>query len=237
MPPLKISPIIRYPIMRNREHRWIRGLGAVVITLVLGMAITPAEVRSAAELADLPRLADSGEFSRVLNVLRTDPQDEPATAKLIQELESYEQHQLAHSARRQELFQQTIEKMRQLSAEGKLEDALVSAVDAHGLADDPEAMLHQEDVQSLVTLTEAAAADAEQRGDWLEVLNLYRLLNLLFDDFASYRPHVNRAAKHVRALRIYAPQTLEALYVGSLRTARGREAGQPSRYSAMAGKV
>ena len=199
-------------MMNNSGHHWIRGLIAVVVVMVLGMAFTPTEVRSANEVADLPRLAESGEFSEVLNRLRSDAHEDLATTSLIQDLESFEKHQEAHSAERQELFKQTIEKMRQLASQQKLDDALISAVDAHGLAEDPVAMLQLDDVRSLVAQTEAAANEAQEQGDWVEALNLYRLLNLLHDDFASYRPHVNRAARHVRALRIYAPNTLEKLY-------------------------
>ncbi len=162
----------------------------------------------------LPHLAATGQFTQVLSLLKANPDDSdiPAVSTLINELERYQQHDAKRLTERREAYEKSIEEMVAKTEEGELEDALISAVDAHSLAQSPEQMLADPRTELLVTRTETAAAQAEQDGDWIEALNLYRALDLLYDDMATYRHQVKRASAHLRVLRLYAPERLAKLY-------------------------
>ncbi len=62
-----------------------------------------------------------------------------------------------------------------------------SRIEAHGLTDRKDAFLHDPRVMAAVRDAEHAAIEAERAGDWVEAMSLYRDLDLLFDDYATYR--------------------------------------------------
>ena len=68
---------------------------------------------------------------------------------------------------------------------GAIEDALVAAIEAHGLADEGAAFLAEPRVRELIDLAERTATAAEEAGDWVQALSVYRLLDLLYDDRAT----------------------------------------------------
>ena len=155
-----------------------------------------------------------GRFDQVLALLKDRDGDvAPPVASLISDLERFQRHETDRTADRLEAYDKAIEDMAQQMADGKIDDALASAISAHGMAADPDAMLLTDKVQELIELTDTTAHKAESKNDWLEALTLYRALDLLFDDSASYRGRVKRAGQHLRVLRLYVPKRLEELYL------------------------
>mgnify|MGYP005845986451 CR=1 FL=1 len=166
-----------------------------------------------APAADLPRLAEAGDFGQVAATLKADDARaaDPAVAALLREIDRYEAAAAERTKERQEAIDKARGRMNEAAAKGRLLEAVFATIDAHSLSTDKPAFLAEPAVAELVRKVEDEAKRAEDTGDWLEALNFYRALNLLFDDHGHYRDATRRAAKHVRVLRYYAPKELERL--------------------------
>ena len=209
-----------------------------LILLTLAVAVVPARSEQDPALA-AQRLADHalhGDFAGVLQLLESQPPAHitPASRELAFEIRRYQEHTQAHAVAKQEAFDQALAKVSTEFAAGKVEEALIAAIEAHSLAEDPHALLETPAVLKVVVEAKQQALGAERTGDWVEALNLYRELDLLFDDYRTYREPVKRTAKHVRVLQLYAPQALEALY---LRRAKARGDQEPTRIEPEAWQV
>lgn len=188
--------------------------GTFLLPQALADGAATAQVAQADLAADLPHLANSGRFSEVLSLLKTGnlPADQPAVHSLIEDLERYQANEQQRNEKRKAAYEEALDKAQQAIDNDKLEDALVAAIDAHGLAVDKADVLANPLVKQLVQQGERAAIQAEQDNDWVHALSLYRLLDLLYDDYATYHDHVKQAGRHVRVLQLYAPKRLETLY-------------------------
>lgn len=93
----------------------------------------------------------------------------------------------------------------------EFEEALQSANELMELAEDRETFLTGADISSLTEKAERAAAQAETDEDWLESLELYNWLNLLYDVERRYEKDVERAAQRLTMLRMYAPEKLHEM--------------------------
>lgn len=211
--------------LRKRHPRLVLVASALVMVATVRTWAQP--VALGGELVELPYLAASGRFDRILSLLKSgQPADpNPRVAALIQDLELYEKHRSEHTSQRVDAYKASLEEMVEHMGDGQLEQALAAAIDAHGLAPDPAAMLGDPQTVELVKQAEVAAQAAESQDDWVQALTLYRALDLLFDDLASYRQHVKRAGHHLRVLRLYTPQRLNQLYA-SRASRLGKEAPQ-----------
>lgn len=197
----------------HRSRGWAL-LTAVVLTALLFTGISEAETPPSLSISHLPRLAEDGQFERVLNRLKKDPlgQEDPRALSLIKDLERFQRHAADQSDQREEAYHVALEGMSKLKEDGDLEEALLRAVEAQGLSDDPSVMVNNPQVQQLSRRADAAARAAAKVGDWVETLNLYRLLDLLHEESYRYRDKMRDAARHVRVLRLYAPVQLQKLY-------------------------
>ena len=119
----------------------------------------------------------------------------------------------AHSEEKHASYLEELAQMNERVAEGRLEDAVIHAVDAHSLASDKHVMLQRADVSKLVLSTLQDAQEAEQQQDWVEAAALYRALDLLYEDTSTYREDLKRVGQHLRVLSLYTPQILHDLYV------------------------
>jgi len=191
-------------------------IAVTILAVVITPAWTLAKTQTAVTIsfAQLPSLAEAGEFDRLLALLKSDSRSEQdgPVASLVKDLEQYKQHAATRAAQQQEAYEKALDSMAQHAKEDQLEKALASAIDAHDLAVDPETMLNNPLVKDLITQAKTAAAAADANAEWMEAITLYRELDLLFDDFSSYREKVKRAGKHLRILRLYAPKRLKQLY-------------------------
>ncbi|MEX0654121.1 MAG: S41 family peptidase [Phycisphaeraceae bacterium] len=207
----------------------------LVLTLALVMAVTTAltPARSAwangpaVDASALPELAETGAFDTLLEQLQNGEfagDDNARVASLIADLERHREHQVDRTAERQAAFDEAHTQARDELADGDVEDALVAAIEAHGLAEDGHDYLARDSVQALVRQAEQSATDAVEQGDWVQALTVYRLLDLLYDDRNTYRDPLKTAGKHVRVLQVYAPERLRELH--EARQARRKEAEQ-----------
>jgi len=178
------------------------------------MADQPAPAAAPAAVADLSKLAEQGRFEQVLAALHADKAAAADTqaGELTKEIQSFEQHHAALADKRHEAYQKAMDKMAVAVKADKLDEAIVAAVEAHGLADDPAATLELPEVSALVKQAEQTIAAAQTDHDWLEALNLYRLLDLLNEDSPRYRSQIKECERHVRVLRLYAPAEFSRLY-------------------------
>ena len=96
--------------------------------------------------------------------------------------------------------------------DGRLEDALVAAIDAHSLAEDKDAFLQKQEVRLIVERAENKAQNAVDNQNWVEALSLYRLLDLLHEDQRLYTDRSVATAKHLRVMQVYVPEQLQELY-------------------------
>lgn len=174
-------------------------------------ADSPA-IAPAASPDEISRLAEQGRFDQVLAKLQS---PDIATAEgvptLAKEVEAYNAARDAQNAARRKDFDRVVVRMNRQADAGRYEDAVISAVEAASLSDDAAKFRSDAHVVALLKKTEAAAEAAEKAGDWVEALNLYRALDLLFDDYATYHTHAKKASRHLRVLRIYTPDRLEVL--------------------------
>ena len=207
--------------------------GSVAAALLLGLSLVPAcraeppptraqdtvaaataGTTSHAAAAHLQHLAETGRFDEVLTRLKSDyvAFQTPPVTDLIHALEAFDESESKRNQAREDEFAKALEKVRTELAADNSEEALIAAIDAHSLASNPQDVLTDEAVKSAVGQAEARARSAEDKGDWVEALSMYRALDLLYDDYATYRNDVKRVAKHVQVLQLYVPNKLRELY-------------------------
>lgn len=205
--------------MKNRTI-WSLAISFILslawLTLPLGadeLLSAPAPSIEPVPADQLSSLADAGQFSRLLLSLKaTDPgRAGPELTSLIRDLEHYQAHRSEQSAKQQEAYSKAYETMNKQARAGKLEEAIFSALLARDLSTDKASFLRDEKVADLIKQVEAVARQAQDGGDWVEALSLYRSLDDLFDDYATFHKQVKTAAKHLRLLRLYAPEVLQKL--------------------------
>lgn len=199
----------------SRRTRYAVTLRIITALLAITAAVAAPVAAQTLSAADLTGMAESGRFDQLLHMLDRQAAAAPPDPRLSALLESLAAHQRNTAGQRDArlaAYTQALAEMDQFLGESRLEDALRSAIEANGLADDPPAMLDSPAVQSLVRDAEAQAAQAADAGQWLDALNIYRGLYYLFDDRAHYRDQVRHAERHVRLLRLYAPEHLKTLY-------------------------
>jgi len=178
-------------------------------------AVTSEQQPFSATAAALAVHARAGDFDRVLRALQTAPKNiqDPRVPELIRSLSRFQTNTRKHAEQRQAEMLQQLTEMNQSREAGELEDAVIKAVDAHGLAADKEAFLARDDVKALVADTLDAAQAAEKEQNWIEAAALFRALDLLFENEVTYRDPLRRVTKHLRVLSIYAPMHLHEMSV------------------------
>lgn len=209
--------------------RWMDPRGALLALATAAVIIGASGTLSAADTAapnpllELTQLAEKGQFNQVLSLLKSQQPNhsKAGVAGLVEDLEHYQKSETERTSKRAEAYQKALDEMALQMKEVALEKALASAIDARGLSTDPKATLQEPSVKDLVEKSQTAAREAEGKSDWVEALSLYRSLDLLFDDPSLYRGDIKRIGQHLRLLRLYAPQQLEALY-----TARAKRLGK-----------
>jgi len=177
---------------------------------------------------ELGVMAEVGRFDDVLTRLKeadlasTDEQ----AAQLVHWLERYNEHVAHYASRKLQTHEEALKKMAESVEADKLDEAIVYAVEAHATATDPEQFLEGEQIRELVSSVETRAIEDESEGQWLEAMSLYRRLNLLFDPREPYRSQVKRLEQQVRVLRIYAPETLNQMFLEAAKK-NGNEDAKP----------
>ncbi len=164
------------------------------------------------DTADLDRLAREGRFDEVLGRLKSDDHpSSPALGELVANLQRYQSNQTQREDQRLDAFEQSLADVRTQVEANDLEEAIVSAIEAHSVADEPLLVLKNPAVVDLVTKTEIAAKQAELEEDWVEAAVLFGRLNLLYENETRFREDVKRVGSHLRVLALYHPEALREL--------------------------
>ncbi|MEM8781456.1 MAG: S41 family peptidase [Planctomycetota bacterium] len=185
-----------------------------------GDAALPVDPRLAAKTDPLPGvdatppfrdLADAGRFDDLLEAIRLDPvaTQEAQTLGLIDSLRRHHRNRVEADRARRLAFESAKAKAAEKLEEGELYEAIIDAIEAHSLADEPEVFLHDPLVVELTRRMEIDAKQAELDGDWLEASLHYDKLELLYEDQRLYLDDMDRVGRHIRALNIYHPEYLE----------------------------
>ncbi len=194
----------------------VGALLAATLAAFLALATPPAPHAEAAPAVaiNLDNLAELGQFDELLEQLKTTgaAEDDDAVQSLVSDLERYQRNHAKRTQQKREAFDKATAELEEHIDSDDLEKALIAAVRSHGLAEESQAFLGDLRVVKLVDQTLTKAQQAEQNDDWLEALALYRALDLLYEDTNAYQDDVDRAARHVRVLQLYAPKRLQELY-------------------------
>ncbi len=158
------------------------------------------------------KLADEGRFDDLLAAIRLDPvaSDEAEQLGLIDSLERYRRNRVEADRARRLAFERARRSAAEKLGAGELYEAIIDAIEAHSLSDEPAVFLHDPLITELTRRLEIDAKKAELDGDWLEASLHYDKLELLYEDQRSYLEDVSRVGRHIRALNIYNPEFLNA---------------------------
>ena len=197
----------------DRSCWWIIGLAVAVCMAHLPLVCAddpPASPDKAGKPADLTSPAKLEQIAAELRALHAE--DDPLVVGLVRDLDTFRQQLLRDMQARAEAREAALERVVEERSAGRLMEALGAALQAAGQSSDPKSLLSDPRMAELVEQTERAADEAAAKGDWLEVMSLYRRLNLLFDPATPYRKEYERAEERVRILNTYAPEQLEAMH-------------------------
>ena len=198
----------------SRSTIWLSLLAMAVSTLLAVWSVTLADTNVARGAGGVLSQLESGRFDLVLHRIDSDyPQNSEQIADLLDDLKLHQKHTRQWSAARRQAFEYAIAQMIDLRDDAHIEDALMFAIEAQGLAEDAPTLLKNPQIVTLVDQALALARQAEAAGDWVKAMSLYRRLDLLVDQPASeYRKNVDRVMRHIHVMRIYIPDQLTALY-------------------------
>ncbi|MEM9752708.1 MAG: S41 family peptidase [Planctomycetota bacterium] len=157
-------------------------------------------------------LADAGRFDDLLEAIRLDPvaTREAERLGLVNSLERHRRNRVEADRARRLAFESAKADAARKLEDGELYEAIIDAIEAHSLADEPALFLHDPLVIELTRRVEIDAKQAELDGDWLEASLHYDKLELLYEDQRTYLDDVDRVGRHIRALNIYNPEFLDA---------------------------
>ena len=200
-------------------------LVAAVLLSSARIATAQANLVPAHPMGHLQNLAESGQFTQLLNHLKSDftALSRTNAQDLIDDLERFEENKAYRDQKQIDSYNEAVQQIAVDLEGNQLEEALVSAIDAHSLANDPQQLLAHPNTQALVVQAVEAAEHAERNHDWVEALSLYRPLHVLYEDQSTYLEEVKRVSRHVRALQLFAPDHLDQLYRARAQR-RGKEA-------------
>lgn len=200
--------------VRRRSLGPALALGA---TMLAAVAFAAPATTGAVSVGDWSRQiwssAQSGDETRVDDLLGRLPEqsDVDDIRSLRASVDRLRMHAAARESHRAERRQEVETELTENLTEGKLPEALVSAVELHELSDDKAAVLTDPRITALVDRAETEARDAELAGDWLDAHGLFFRLALLFDEDKRYEEDVIRMSKRLALLRKYAPERLHFL--------------------------
>jgi len=162
------------------------------------------------DIQALETMAVTGRFDDLLARLDTQPYPGGEAQSLKRDLTRYNNNQATRQEARQEAFDESLGQITEKLEEGKIEEALVSAIDAHSqnLAD---GFFDRSDIQELSAIARTTADQATDDGDWMKAASLYRLLNLLYEVDSRFSDEQKRASEHLRVLQMYAPMRFQEL--------------------------
>ncbi|MBC24647.1 MAG: hypothetical protein CMJ32_12140 [Phycisphaerae bacterium] len=194
--------------------------------VILAAAVLPMAGKAHAQQEQVRQWSDSvwqaaadGDAQLLQQRLSELPTNTTGTAfsRLAESIELRNQHIDQTNAKRLEAQSEALEQMHEQIAEGKLTEALTSAVKYQTLSDDFINAIRNEQVARLLDEAEQQSSEAIESGDWLLAQELlYRLRTLhddpdLNDEFEQYQSDLERVNRRIGLLAEYAPRRLHDL--------------------------
>jgi carboxyl-terminal processing protease len=191
-------------------------LGAAALSLTAALPTRPAH--AAVDPQQVSQLAEEGAFDQLAERLAT--VDRPAGSgvdDLLDDLRTFRENARERDAARREAYRDAVAEVGRMLAVQNTEDAMVAAIEAHGLAEDEDAYEQEHTVREAVRRATEQAAQAEREGAWVRASNLYRLLDLFYEDEKRFDDELDAANRNLRILQLYAPEHLKSLYEAEAR--------------------
>ena len=95
--------------------------------------------------------------------------------------------------------------------DGKISQALTSAVEVQTLSDDQKAILNDADMDKIVRRAKAEVPVSRRDGDWLYAYELLYRLNVLYEHTGEFQQELDRVNQRLSLLTYYAPKRLHEL--------------------------
>ncbi|MEM9791049.1 MAG: S41 family peptidase [Planctomycetota bacterium] len=217
------------PGRRVRSAAPARLVALLALTLCVGVAAGPA-VALAPDQIDA--LASDGRFDELADRLTpVAGSAQPDVDALMAKLAIHEANEQRRDDARRDAYDESVAEVARNLAQQNTEDAMVAAIEAHGLATDRAAFENEHTVVEALNRTTQEAAAAEAAGEWVRASNLYRLLDLFYEDEKRYENQLDEANRNLRILQLYAPEHLQSLYDTEARRraeVKGEEAPEPA---------
>ena len=159
---------------------------------------------------------DQAKIDRYLSRIPDGVLDEQV-AELREQVEGYRLHVSEAASDRTEDLQEAREEMERLLEEGKIVEALTSAVGVQTHSDNFEDALSQESMMNLLQQADADEAAARLEGDWLLAQDLLYRLRTLYDEggdaelYKRYKEQLDDVNRRIGFLAQYAPRSLHEL--------------------------
>ncbi|MEM1110006.1 MAG: S41 family peptidase [Planctomycetota bacterium] len=204
-------------------------LAAVCLFSGLVASVPHSAASQTVASADLQALASEGRFDELLEAVKSQPDTQnPRAAALAAGLERYQSNEQVRQRRRADAYEQAFDNIGQEIETGDLEQALIAAINAHSIAEEPLLVLRDPQVTNLVKKTEIAAKQAELDEDWVEAAVLFGRLNLLYEEDSRYREDLKRVNAYLRVIALYSPQVLRELQEArAIRVGKAEDIDQP----------
>lgn len=222
----------------ERTARRLLASLALASTLLAGPV---AAQQRTAQASDHGEIATVGDLSRqvwadarrgngdaAIDALRRIPAEaaDPAIAKLRALPELLEQNRLkqveARSKKIEEVRKQLDEALAKPQTATTLSAALKSAVELHMISLDKAAVLAEPQIQDLIQKADAAAREAESKGDWFTANELFFRLSLLLEEQGAYDDDVRRLGHRLNMIRLFVPERFWQLR-NEMRLAEGKD--------------
>jgi carboxyl-terminal processing protease len=199
------------------RHTTVRSaaLFGSVSTLCLCVVLAmPSASRAQSDASHpLVRQAKAGHFEKVLKQLDQGLQGDrpPRVQSLIGDLKRFQRNKAQRLEAQQKAYDEAQQDIKTNLEEDDLESAMIAAIQARQVAPQRWEALSEADpnTRQAVQRIEQAARQAMEKEQWIEALSDYRLLDTLFDQKGKYREPLKRVRRHVRVLRLYAPEVLQ----------------------------
>lgn len=213
-----------------RSHVATLAVCAVMAAPAIAMQTTALQPSGDVALDSASRLWDDSlqrDAEGVYTILQSVSEQRPAHgdgSELAASAGTYLKFMREQAENRLKSFTESMEKLAKDMAEGNLRDGLADALAAHEASLEPNellalqpdthlpfqaAVLADPRIIELVTRANAAAHEAESRGEWIVAQDLFYRLNTLIDH--HYEKDLMRVSYRLGMLRLYAPTRLDDL--------------------------
>jgi len=136
------------------------------------------------------------------------PATDAITSKLCTWKNDYVAEMQKQEADRDKQYDEEVTKAKDLLKDKKYEDAVARVARAYQITRDQNAFLELDWVKDLTAKVAAKAAELEGKGEWLESMDLYSYLAAIYEVDMRYKPDMQRLARRIRLLAVYAPKAL-----------------------------